>query len=65
MSQNKLEAAKSLSQGERVLIEQVIMLALEFWMLFLLQDKDNIPSNCVRLQSKIQLNLHKQIVIQH
>jgi hypothetical protein len=49
VSQNKLEATKRLSEGQGVLVEEVITLSLELGMLLLLEHKNDVSSHSIRL----------------
>lgn len=51
MSQNILEATQGLGQGQGVLVEEVIALPLEFGVLLLLEDKDYVSSDGIRLHT--------------
>jgi hypothetical protein len=51
VSQNKLEATQRFSQGQCVLVEEVIALSLELGMLLLLENKDDISSGSIRLHT--------------
>jgi hypothetical protein len=52
VSENKLEATQRFSQGQCVLVEEVIALPLELGMLLLLENKDDISSDSVRLHTR-------------
>jgi len=52
MCQHKLEATESLSKREGMLIEDIITLSLELGMNFLLENKNDITCNCIRLQTQ-------------
>ena len=52
MGQNKLEAAERFSQGQSVLIEEVLALSFELGMLLLLEDKDDVSRDSIRLHRR-------------
>ena len=49
MGQDEPEATKSLGETQSVFIEEVLTLSLELGMFFLLENKDYISSDCIRL----------------
>ena len=49
MRQYKLEAAERLHKGQRMFVEKVVTLPLKLRVFLLLQDKDNISCDSVRL----------------
>lgn len=59
MSQNILEAAQCFGEGQGVLIEEVVALSLELGVLLLLEDKDYVSSEGIRLH-----NTSKQLVME-
>lgn len=52
MCKNKLEPTESLCQRQGVLIKEIITLSLEFRVILQLEDKYNVSSDSIRLQSR-------------
>jgi hypothetical protein len=63
MSKNILEPAERFSEGQGMVIEEVIALYLEFGVLLMLKDKDYVSSDRIRLHKKQRIrygNRHTQ-----
>jgi hypothetical protein len=56
MSKNILEAAERFSEGQGMLIEEVIALSLELGVLLLLKDEDYVSSDRIRLHNKQRIS---------